>query len=72
MSVCACAYTHYLIVTDVTFSVSGDTQSIKKRIIFENNYATLTRELVVRNGMRECTEFTTYFRVTVILCLLCY
>ena len=60
-------YIHTLFVTDVTFSVSGDTQSTEKRIIFENYNTTLTREVVVRNGIRECTEFTTYFKVIIII-----
>ena len=58
-------YIHTLFVTDVIFSVSGDTQSIEKRVIFENNSTTLIREIAVRNGIRRCTDFTTYFKVII-------
>ena len=50
-------------ISDLNFSVSGDTQSAEKRIIFENFNMTLTREVVVRRDERQCTEFTAYFQV---------
>jgi hypothetical protein len=52
-------------ISDLNFSVSADTQSIEKRVFFENVNTTLTREVTVRIGTRQCTEFTTYFQVII-------
>ena len=47
----------------LNFSVSGDTQNAERRIIFENNNESLTKQVVMRNGIANCIDITTYFKV---------
>lgn len=65
-----CLYQHYnntllylICYLDMRFNIVGDTNSIEKRVFFENGKDKISMEIVAHISTQSCTELKAYIRV---------
>ena len=54
---------HVLLSLGLRFNVSGDTQSLERRIIFENGNSQFSREINANINVQSCTTIRAYVQV---------
>ena len=60
----ACDY--LLLSLGLRFNISGDTQSLERRIIFENENSQFSREITANINVQSCTTINAYVQVCIL------